>query len=94
MRSVLKQFALALAATTACAGAAAAQASYPCVNQGANPYKLQQNWMQTPRPLASTNAVAVDAKDNVWIFDRCGEMGCSGTTAAPIFCLAPPGSAK
>src|SRR5262249_44270621 len=82
--------ALLLAASFAATGALA-QASYPCVNDAPNPYKLQSNWAQTPRPWAPVNAVYVDGKDNLWVFDRCGEKGCADSTSNPIFELSSAG---
>ena len=91
MRTVHTKLALVLLASVAFVAEAQAQASYPCVNDAPNPYKLQSNWAQTPRPWAPTNAVTVDSKDNIWVFDRCGDEGCSKSNAAPIFHLSPEG---
>jgi len=41
--------------------------------------------------FASTNNVTVDAKDNVWVFDRCEDKGCAGSSVAPIWELSPDG---
>jgi sugar lactone lactonase YvrE len=90
MRTATK-LTLALLSSVAVTAEARAQASYPCVNDGPNPYKLVNNWAQTPRPWAPTNAVTVDSKDNVWVFDRCGDKGCAGAKEAPIFELGPDG---
>ena len=65
MRTVHTKLALALLASVALVAEAQAQASYPCVNDAPNPYKLQSNWAQTPRPWGPTNAVTVDSKDNI-----------------------------
>jgi len=91
MRTTAAKFALILLATAAVTAEARAQASYPCVNDAPNPYKQVSNWAQTPRPWGPTNAVTVDSKDNVWVFDRCGDKGCSGAKEAPIFELGPNG---
>ena len=91
MRTAQTKLALGLLASVALVAEAQAQASYPCVNDAPNPYKLQANWAQTPRPWGPTNAVTVDSKDNVWVFDRCGDMGCSGSNLSPIFHLGPDG---
>ncbi|MDE2475926.1 MAG: hypothetical protein KGO48_12815 [Alphaproteobacteria bacterium] len=85
MRSASTKIALALLASAAMAAEAHAQASYPCVNDGANPYHLAGNWAQTPRPFGPVNAVTVDSRDNIWAFDRCGAQGCSANNIAPIF---------
>jgi sugar lactone lactonase YvrE len=62
-----------------------------CVNDAPNPYHLVNDWAHFSRPLAPTNNVYVDAKDNVWVFDRCGDRGCAGSDASPIWEIAPDG---
>ena len=47
MRETSTKLALVLLATTAIAGVAHAQASYPCVNDAPNPYKQVTGWEQT-----------------------------------------------
>lgn len=37
-----------------------------------------------PRPWASTNNVYVSPEDHVWVFDRCEDKGCAGSSVAPI----------
>src|SRR6266446_2304137 len=91
MRYAPTKLMLALLASAVMTADAYAQASYPCVNDAPNPYKLAANWAQTPRPFGPTNAVTVDSKDNVWVFDRCGDMGCSGSNLSPIYELSPTG---
>jgi len=86
MRSVLQTAALAALATTALAGSALAQASYPCANDLPNPYKLVTDWAQMPRPFAPVNAVTVDANNNFWAADRCEESGCKS-----VFEIGPDG---
>jgi len=75
--------------------AASATASHAqtasCVNDAPNPYQLVTNWAQMPRPWAQTNNVFVDAKDNVWVFDRCEDKGCLESNIAPIWELSPNG---
>ncbi len=94
MRKAYSTLALALLASAGLAAAAHAQASYPCVNDAPNPYKMQSNWAQTSRPFGPTNAVTVDAHDNLWVFDRCGDDGCSKSNLSPIFEIGPDGKAK
>ena len=91
MSSALTRFAVAMLATSAFAAAAQAQTSAPCVNDAPNPYHLVSDWAHTPRPWAPTNNVFVDAKDNVWVMDRCGPKGCLGSEAAPIWELSSDG---
>ena len=91
MRLWLTRFAMAVLATTAFAAAAEAQSGAACVNDAPNPYKLVTNWATMPRPWAHPLAVTVDAKDDLWAFDRCEETGCAGSTVSPIFELGPDG---
>jgi streptogramin lyase len=82
---------MALFAATAAASVAHAQASYPCVNDAPNPYTQVEGWTKMPRHWAMTNNVFVDAKDNVWVMDRCEPKGCIGSTQSPIWELSPDG---
>jgi hypothetical protein len=77
-------------ATTVVVAAADAQTT-ACVNDVPNPYHMVNDWAHTPRPWAQTNNVFVDPKDNVWVFDRCQDGGCAGSTVAPIWELSPDG---
>jgi sugar lactone lactonase YvrE len=88
MRLPLAALAIGLCATTA---AAARAQTTVCVNDAPNPYQLVNDWAHTTRPWAQTNNVFVDAHDNVWVFDRCAEGGCSGSNVAPIWELSPEG---
>jgi sugar lactone lactonase YvrE len=90
MRAELIRFGVALMATTAVVAAADAQTT-ACVNDVPNPYHMVNDWAHTPRPWAQTNNVFVDPKDNVWVFDRCQDGGCAGSTVAPIWELSPDG---
>jgi DNA-binding beta-propeller fold protein YncE len=91
MRTAQTKLALALLASVALTAEAQAQASYPCVNDAPNPYKLQANWAQTPRPWGPVNTVNIDSHDNLWAFDRCGDEGCSKSDLKPIYELGPNG---
>ena len=93
MRAHLSQFAIALLATTAMVGVANAQSSYPCVNDAPNPYSQVTGWEKMPRHWAPTNNVYVDAKDNVWVMDRCEQKGCIGSKGSPIWELNAEGEA-
>ena len=92
MRARLTRFAIALFATTAMVSAAHAQASYPCVNEAPNPYKQVTGWEKMPRAWGATNNVYVDARDNVWVMDRCGPDGCLNSMGAPIWQLSADGT--
>lgn len=83
--------AMTIVVALALVGLAQAQASYPCVNDAPNPYKQVTGWAHMPRPWAPTNNVFVDAKDNVWVMDRCEDKGCLGSSEAPIWELSPDG---
>ena len=80
----------AMLAVSVFAMAAQAQTT-PCLNEAPNPYHMVNDWAQTPRPWAATNNVFVDTKDNVWVFDRCEDKGCAGSSVAPIWELSPDG---
>ena len=82
----MKTMVLSLLASTALAGAAHAQASYPCANDLPNPYRMVADWAETPRHLAPVNAVTVDANNNFWAADRCEQQGCKA-----VFEIAPNG---
>jgi sugar lactone lactonase YvrE len=86
----LQRMAIALLATTTVATAAHAQTA-ACVNDAPNPYHQVSDWAHTSRPWAPTNNVFVDAKDNVWVFDRCEDAGCAASKEAPIWELSPEG---
>jgi sugar lactone lactonase YvrE len=90
MRAAQTRLAVAILATTASVAAAQAQTT-TCVNDAPNPYHLVNDWAHMPRPWAATNNVYVDAKDNIWVFDRCEDKGCSGSSVAPIWELSSDG---
>jgi hypothetical protein len=90
MRADLTKLAVILLATTRFVAVAQAQTT-TCVNDAPNPYHMVNDWAHTPRPWAQTNNVYVDGRDNVWVFDRCQDGGCVGSTVAPIWELSPDG---
>jgi len=90
MRAELTRLAVALLGTAAFVAPARAQTA-ACVNDAPNPYHMVNDWAHTPRPWAATNNVFVDGKDNVWVFDRCEDKGCAGSSVAPIWELSPAG---
>jgi len=53
---------------------------------------MVMDWAHTSRPWAQTNNVFVDAKDNVWVFDRCEDGGCASSGVAPIWQLSSDGN--
>jgi hypothetical protein len=91
MRSRFTRLAVPMFTATAFVAVAHAQSSYPCANDAPNPYKLVANWETTPRPWSHPLAAAIDSKDNLWVFDRCEEGGCTGSKNAPIFQLGSDG---
>jgi DNA-binding beta-propeller fold protein YncE len=88
MRAGLTTFGITLLATTAFVAAARAE---NCVNDAPNPYKQVAGWEHMPRSWAPTNNVYVDAKDNVWVMDRCESKGCLGSNGTPIWELSQDG---
>jgi sugar lactone lactonase YvrE len=51
-----------------------------------NPYRLAERWFQLPegRAMGSTNAIDMDSKGHIWVFERCGAGSCVGKTVDPI----------
>ena len=78
MRSALPALAIALLGASCFSDVARGEHS-PCVNDAPNPYRLVNDWAHMPRSWAPTNNVFVDAKDNVWVMDRCEDKGCMGS---------------
>jgi DNA-binding beta-propeller fold protein YncE len=61
----------------AAAAAALFAALVPPIAAQPNPYGVVADWVEAPgRPLGSASMVAVDAQDNVWLAERCGQNGC------------------
>ena len=58
-----------------------------------NPYRLLEHWFQLPegRAMGSTNAIDIDSKGHIWIFERCGAGSCAGKTVNPILEFDPSG---
>src|SRR4029078_5018769 len=92
MRAQLMRLAITLWAIAGIVTAAEAQDT-ACVNDAPNPDQMVSDWAHTTRPWAQTNNVFVDAKDNVWVFDRCEDGGCAGSRVAPISQLSSAGTA-
>jgi nitrous oxide reductase accessory protein NosL len=90
MHAAQTRIAVVILATAAFFAVAHAQTG-TCVNDAPNPYHLVNDWAQMPRSWAPTNNVFVDAKDNVWVFDRCEDKGCVGSSVAPIWELSSDG---
>ncbi|HEV2202630.1 MAG TPA: peptidyl-alpha-hydroxyglycine alpha-amidating lyase family protein [Bryobacteraceae bacterium] len=91
MRAAHTKLGVTILTTTAFVAAVQAQTG-TCVNDAPNPYHLVNDWAHMPRSWAPTNNVFVDAKDNVWVFDRCEDKGCSGSSVAPIWELSSDGN--
>ena len=72
--------------TLAAAIVAAIAMFAPSANAQTNPYHRVENWAKLPegRKWGSVSAVSVDAKGNVWAFERCGANSCDGSDLAPI----------
>jgi len=89
MRITLTRAAITLLAITGLTASARAQSA--CVNDAPTPYHQVNDWAKLPRPWGPANNVYVDAKDNVWVFDRCEDAGCSASKNAPLWELSPEG---
>jgi streptogramin lyase len=51
-----------------------------------NPYRAVEGWAKLPdrRTWGATAGADVDARDHVWVFERCGANSCAGSDLAPI----------
>src|SRR5215207_9636472 len=47
-------------------------------------YSMEKHWAKLDRAWGSTSAIDVDARGNVWVFERCGANTCGGSGLAPI----------
>jgi len=58
-----------------------------------NPYRTITDFVSMPagRTMGSTNAINVDAKGNIWVFERCGANSCAESTVDPILEFDPSG---
>jgi hypothetical protein len=58
-----------------------------------NRYRTIENFVTMPsgRAMGSTNAINVDAKGNIWVFERCGANSCANSTVDPILQFDPSG---
>jgi hypothetical protein len=58
-----------------------------------NPYRTVENIVTMPpgRTMGSTNAINVDAKGNIWVFERCGVNSCADSNLDPILQFDPSG---
>lgn len=56
------------------------------ISAAAQPYTLVEHWFQLPagRTMGSTNAIDIDSKGHLWVFERCGAGSCVGKTVDPI----------
>ena len=58
-----------------------------------NPYRTVADIVTMPagRTMGSTNAINVDAKGNIWVFERCGANSCADSNVDPILQFDPAG---
>ena len=58
-----------------------------------NPYRTITDIVSMPagRTMGSTNAINVDAKGNIWVFERCGANSCADSNVDPILQFDPSG---
>jgi sugar lactone lactonase YvrE len=88
-----------IVAAAAATIAAQDQASRSAANQNTerpalpNHYRTIDDFVTMPagRTMGSTNAINVDAKGNIWIFERCGLNSCADSTVDPILEFDPSG---
>ena len=59
-----------------------------------NPYRTVSGIVTMPagRSMGSTNAINVDARGNIWVFERCGVNSCAESTVDPILQFDPSGT--
>ena len=59
-----------------------------------NPYRIVEDIVKMPsgRTMGSTNAINVDFKGNIWVFERCGANSCAQSTLDPILMFDPSGN--
>lgn len=69
------------------ANAPAATDEMKPVNDLPNPYQTMSDWAKLPDGMTwgGTGGVAVDAKGDVWVLQRCGGTTCVDATEDPIF---------
>ena len=58
-----------------------------------NPYRTAADFVTMPavRVMGSTNAINVDGKGNIWVFERCGVNSCADSNVDPILEFDPSG---
>jgi NHL repeat len=58
-----------------------------------NPYQMVENIVTMPdgRVMGSSNAINVDSKRNIWVFERCGVNSCTDSKLDPIMEFDPSG---
>ena len=58
-----------------------------------NPYRTIYDIVTMPagRTMGSTNAINVDGKGNIWVFERCGVNSCAESNLDPILQFDPAG---
>ena len=58
-----------------------------------NPYRTVSDFVTMPagRVMGSTNAINVDGKGNIWVFERCGANSCADSNVDPILEFDPSG---
>jgi len=86
---------VAIAATMAMLAGSLPAQDKPDPNAAPNPYRMLESWAQLPegRHWGAPIGVEVDQRDgkSIWVFDRCGENSCTGSSVAPIMKFDPSG---
>jgi sugar lactone lactonase YvrE len=47
-------------------------------------YSAEHGWAKLNRTWGSTSAIDVDDSGNVWVFERCGDNSCAGSSLEPV----------
>ena len=85
-----------LTLVTACAAVAmmcgcASTIRGPAAPDERTTYSSEHGWAKLDRTWGSTSAVDVDARGNVWVFERCSANTCAASNLAPILKFDPSG---
>jgi hypothetical protein len=54
-------------------------------------YTAEHGWAKLNRSWGSTSAIDVDGSGNVWVFERCGDNSCAGSSLEPVLKFAASG---
>jgi DNA-binding beta-propeller fold protein YncE len=83
MLSMLRTIAGSAAVAASLCGCASSMGGAGVPDEGTS-YVSEDGWAKLDRAWGSTSAIDVDARGNVWVFERCGANTCAGSKLAPI----------